>query len=86
MSARRLMPAPVSAGILLFRQREQIEVLLIKPGGPFWRNKDARAWSIPKGEFAEGDEPETTARREFAEELGVAGITTLSPGIWAKMD
>ena len=47
------------------------EVLLVHPGGPFWRNKDAGAWSIPKGEYANGDEdPLAAARREFEEELG----------------
>ena len=61
-----------SAGIIAYRRRgSAIEVLLVHPGGPFWRNKDAGAWSIPKGEFADGEDPEATARREFAEELGV---------------
>ncbi|MGH2969395.1 MAG: NUDIX domain-containing protein [Solirubrobacteraceae bacterium] len=44
--------------------------MLVHPGGPFWARKDAGAWSIPKGEYAEGDDPEECARREFAEELG----------------
>src|SRR5688572_22335149 len=48
-----------------------IEVLLVHPGGPFWAKKDAGAWSIPKGEYAEGADPLDTARREFEEELGV---------------
>jgi len=60
-----------SAGILLFRRRgDAIEVLLVHPGGPFWARKDAGAWSIPKGEHDEGEDPELAARREFAEELG----------------
>jgi len=43
------MPQPLSAGVLLFRQRSaEIEVLLIRPGGPYWRKKDAGAWMIPK--------------------------------------
>jgi predicted NUDIX family NTP pyrophosphohydrolase len=46
------------------------EVLLVHPGGPFWARKDAGAWSIPKGEHDEGDDPRACARREFEEELG----------------
>ena len=65
------MPPPLSAGILLFRQRsDEIEVLLIKPGGPFWRNKDAGAWMIPKGTIEPGEAPAEAALREFAEETG----------------
>ena len=65
------MPAPLSAGILFFRQRDSaIEVLLIKPGGPFWRNKDAGAWMIPKGVIENGEAPAEAALREFAEETG----------------
>ncbi|OAF17554.1 NUDIX domain-containing protein [Bradyrhizobium neotropicale] len=60
-----------SAGIIAYRMRPDIEVLLVHPGGPFWRNKDRGAWSIPKGEFADGEDAEATARREFAEELGL---------------
>ncbi|MDR6631450.1 putative NUDIX family NTP pyrophosphohydrolase [Phyllobacterium sp. 1468] len=64
--------AKQSAGILMYRQTgNECEVLLVHPGGPFWRNKDISAWSIPKGEYGEGDDPERTARREFAEETGV---------------
>ena len=58
-----------SAGILL--RRASGEVLLVHPGGPFWARKDAGAWSIPKGEYADGEDPEACARREFLEELGV---------------
>jgi predicted NUDIX family NTP pyrophosphohydrolase len=58
-----------SAGILL---RRGDEVLLVHPGGPFWANKDAGAWSIPKGEYEEGDDPRACALREFEEELGSA--------------
>jgi predicted NUDIX family NTP pyrophosphohydrolase len=61
-----------SAGIVAFRRRHgTIEVLLVHPGGPFWRNKDLGAWSIPKGEYGAGEAPENVARREFAEELGI---------------
>ena len=64
------MPPPLSAGILLFRQRDQVEVLLIKPGGPFWRNKDAGAWMIPKGMVEPGEASVEAALREFEEETG----------------
>jgi predicted NUDIX family NTP pyrophosphohydrolase len=62
----------VSAGLLLYRHGVDggIEVLLVHPGGPFWARKDAGAWSIPKGEYAEHDEPAQRAEEEFAEELG----------------
>ena len=67
------MPPPRSAGILLFRERGgRLEVLLTKPGGPFWKNKDAGAWTIPKGEVAPGEDLLAAAKREFEEELGVA--------------
>ena len=62
-----------SAGLLLFRETDSgVEVLLVHPGGPFWARKDAGAWSIPKGEFREGEAPLAAAQREFEEELGVA--------------
>lgn len=62
-----------SAGILLYRlTASEPEVLLIHPGGPFWRNRDEGAWSIPKGELGEGEDSEAAARREFEEELGTA--------------
>lgn len=65
------MPPPLSAGILLFRERESvIEVLLIKPGGPFWRNKDQGAWMIPKGLVEPDETPAEAALREFHEETG----------------
>ena len=65
--------ARTSAGILLHRGRgERLEVFLVHPGGPFWANKDRGAWSIPKGEFAPGEDPLAAARREFAEETGLA--------------
>lgn len=61
-----------SAGIIAYRKHRTIEVLLVHPGGPFWRNKDLGAWSIPKGEYADGEDAEIAARREFDEELGLA--------------
>ena len=62
-----------SAGILLHRERDGVrEVLLVHPGGPFWAKKDAGAWSIPKGEYEDGDDPRACALREFEEELGTA--------------
>lgn len=65
------MPKKLSAGIVLYRRSGgRLEVVLVHPGGPFWEKKDAGAWSIPKGEYAEGDEPEAAARREFQEETG----------------
>lgn len=63
---------PRSAGILLYRRGPGgLEVLLAHPGGPFWRNKDAGAWTIPKGEIDEGEDPYAAARREFTEETGI---------------
>jgi predicted NUDIX family NTP pyrophosphohydrolase len=63
----------LSAGILAYRRaRHGLEVLLVHPGGPYWRNKDDGAWSIPKGEIGASEDPEQAARREFAEELGPA--------------
>ena len=65
------MPPPHSAGVLLFRLREgKTEVLLIKPGGPFWRNKDVGAWMIPKGMVEPREVPAEAAPREFEEETG----------------
>ena len=63
-----------SAGLLMYRRRREggIEVLLVHPGGPFWKNKDDGAWTIPKGEVAEGEDLLATARREFEEETGTA--------------
>jgi len=70
----------ISAGIVLYRRGAAgVEVLLVHPGGPFWRNKDAGAWSIPKGEMEEGDVPEAVARREFHEELGTPLTGPLEP-------
>lgn len=60
-----------SAGILMYRRKGRLEVLLVHPGGPFWRTRDLGAWSIPKGELDGEEDPEVVARREFAEELGI---------------
>lgn len=64
------MASKQSAGILLYRMRGELEVLLVHPGGPFWSKKDDGAWFIPKGELGEGEAPLDAAVREFAEELG----------------
>jgi predicted NUDIX family NTP pyrophosphohydrolase len=64
------MPPPLSAGILLFRMHAALQVLLVKPGGPFWRGKDAGAWMIPKGMVEAGEVPVEAALREFEEETG----------------
>jgi predicted NUDIX family NTP pyrophosphohydrolase len=65
------MPPLQSAGIVLHRRTANgLEVLLVHPGGPIWARRDAGAWSIPKGECADGEDPLGAARREFAEELG----------------
>lgn len=62
-----------SAGILLYRRRGlAVEVFLVHPGGPFWAKKDAGAWTIPKGEYLEEEDPLAAARREFQEETGFA--------------
>ena len=63
--------AKKSAGILLFRkQKGELYVFLVHPGGPFWKNKDAGAWSVPKGEIMEDEDPLERARIEFYEETG----------------
>jgi predicted NUDIX family NTP pyrophosphohydrolase len=64
--------AKQSAGLLIYRRRkERIEVFLVHPGGPFWKNKDAGAWSIPKGEFGPEENPLEVAQRELREETGL---------------
>lgn len=69
--------AKLSAGVLVYRSRKAgsagiVEVLIAHPGGPFWARKDDGVWSIPKGEYADGEDPWEAAQREFAEELGFA--------------
>ncbi len=66
-----------SAGTVLYRRRQdRLEVLIVHMGGPFWARKDDRAWSFPKGEYDDGEDPRAVAAREFAEELG----SPLPPG------
>ena len=63
----------LSAGLLPYRHRGgQVEVFIVHPGGPFWAHKDAGAWSIAKGEYEPDEDPLAAARREFAEEVGMA--------------
>jgi predicted NUDIX family NTP pyrophosphohydrolase len=62
----------LSAGLLLYRVRDDIvEVLIVHPGGPFWARRDDGVWSIPKGEYADGEDPWAAAQREFEEEIGL---------------
>jgi predicted NUDIX family NTP pyrophosphohydrolase len=69
-----------SAGLLMYRRsRGVLEVLLVHPGGPFWIKKDAGAWSIPKGEYADGEEPLAAATREFQEETGLVAAGPYLP-------
>jgi predicted NUDIX family NTP pyrophosphohydrolase len=64
----------LSAALLVHKVNDQgvVEVLIVHPGGPYWAKKDAGAWSIPKGEYEEGDDPQAVAYREFEEELGLS--------------
>ena len=79
MGSPLLMPK-TSAGIALYRRRPGgIELLLVHPGGPFWKNKDEGAWSFPKGEYSEGEDAAAVARRELHEETGVSVDGELSP-------
>jgi predicted NUDIX family NTP pyrophosphohydrolase len=69
-----------SAGVLLYRHKaDALEVLLVHPGGPYWHGKDLGAWQIPKGQIEPGEDPETAARREAAEELGATVDAPLIP-------
>lgn len=64
-----------SAGIMMYRKTKNgIEVFLVHPGGPFWKNKDAGAWSLPKGLIGKDEDPLACARREFEEETGFAVV------------
>ena len=70
---RTMARAATSAGLLLYRrEKDGLKVLLAHPGGPFWRNHDEGAWTIPKGEGTGGEPAAATARREFGEEIGPA--------------
>jgi predicted NUDIX family NTP pyrophosphohydrolase len=63
----------ISAGLLMYRVREgEVEFFLVHPGGPFWKNKDLGAWSIPKGVVEKDEEEFEAAKREFEEETGLA--------------
>ena len=73
------MPAQHSAGILLFRNSPELQILLIRPGGPFWRNKHQGAWMIPKGAVEAGESPAEAALREFEEETGTRLTATPFP-------
>jgi predicted NUDIX family NTP pyrophosphohydrolase len=65
------MPKKISAGVLLYRRRgDDLEVLLVHPGGPFWARKDLGAWSLPKGEIGPDEDPRAAAIRELEEETG----------------
>ena len=69
-----------SAGILPFRKASgRLEVLLVHPGGPFWAKKDEGAWSIPKGEFEDDEDPFAAAKREFGEETGFTPCGEMIP-------
>jgi predicted NUDIX family NTP pyrophosphohydrolase len=71
LAPAHVMARKQSAGLLLFRRRAgSLEVLLVHPGGPFWARKDDGAWSIPKGEIDDDEDPLTAARREVEEETG----------------
>ena len=61
-----------SAGILMYKRAHGLHLLLVHPGGPFWARRDAGAWSIPKGEYVESEDPLAAAIREFTEETGAA--------------
>ena len=70
-----------SAGVLMWKRvGGRLQVLLIHPGGPFWRNKDAGAWSLPKGEFDDTEDALAAARRELAEELGPSAAGAAEAG------
>lgn len=69
-----------SAGLVVYRRRDRgVEIFLAHPGGPFWANKDEGAWSIPKGEFADDEDPLVAAQREFLEETGIAIAGPFTP-------
>ena len=64
-----------SAGLLMYRRKTgELEVLLVHPGGPLWAKKDRGAWTIPKGEYGQDENPLIAARREFEEETGFRAI------------
>lgn len=64
-----------SAGLLMYRMRDsELQVFLVHPGGPFWIKKDAGAWSLPKGEYQDAEDPLAAAVREFKEETGLRSV------------
>jgi predicted NUDIX family NTP pyrophosphohydrolase len=71
--------AKQSAGILLYRLKNEIEVFLVHPGGPFFKNKDIGSWTIPKGELFADENPLDTAKREFFEETGQTAVGKFVP-------
>jgi predicted NUDIX family NTP pyrophosphohydrolase len=77
------MAKKASAGILMYRYcASTLEIFLVHPGGPFWKNRDLGSWSIPKGEFDNGEDPFEAAKREFQEETGfsvIGSFIALSP-------
>jgi predicted NUDIX family NTP pyrophosphohydrolase len=73
--------AKAGAGLILFRRvAGELQVLLVHPGGPYFARKDVGAWSIPKGEYADGEDPQAVALREFEEETESA-TARASPGL-----
>jgi predicted NUDIX family NTP pyrophosphohydrolase len=76
--------AEISAGLLPFRRRQELEVLLAHPGGPFWAKKDDGAWTIPKGLAEAGADLLATAQREFAEETNLAAVGAFIPLVPVK--
>jgi predicted NUDIX family NTP pyrophosphohydrolase len=76
--------AEISAGLLAFRRRQELEVLLAHPGGPFWAKKDDGAWTIPKGLAEPGADLLATAQREFTEETNLAAIGAFIPLVPVK--
>jgi predicted NUDIX family NTP pyrophosphohydrolase len=76
----------LSAGLLVYRSvNGTIEVLLVHPGGPYWARRDDGAWSLPKGEYAVGEDPLAAAMREFREELGVEPPSHPSPAFLGEL-
>jgi predicted NUDIX family NTP pyrophosphohydrolase len=71
--------AQISAGLLLYRRRAELELFLVHPGGPFWARKDEAGWSIPKGVIEPEEDYAAAARREFAEEVGAVPSGDLLP-------
>lgn len=73
------MARKTSAGLLVYRRRPHLQVFLVHPGGPFWAKKDLGAWSLPKGEFTDGEDALDAAKREFLEETGLEVTGSFQP-------